>query len=64
MKAASPEQFQFEPTVFGAVRRYPAMVIAVAIVAMAAADNSGTAGVISILLGQVFASAAPAAGGR
>ena len=37
MKDAGVEPFRFEPTVFGAVRRYWAMVLAVAFVAMAAA---------------------------
>ena len=37
MKDAGIDPFRFEPTVFGAVRRYWAMVLVVAIVAMAAA---------------------------
>ena len=37
MKAGSVEPFRFEPTVFGAVRRYWVMVLAVAVAAMAVA---------------------------
>ena len=37
MKDAGVEPHQFEPTVFGAVRRYRTMVLAIAVLAMAAA---------------------------
>ena len=37
MKDAGAEPHQFEPTVFGAVRRYRTMVLAIAVLAMVAA---------------------------